>query len=153
MLESLPCQLCASRTWKGTTTFPDRSPMVLKAFGKKSRRGQSMPAKNQIMPKQSILDFLLVQQEATEESVIMWAKRVMSDYNRKAAKNASAKQKVGLVGARLGSKFKSNIFQIMLVYMAIINHPPNPHKWFVETIKHGWFINIPTLQCFKCKIL
>ena len=30
--------------------------------------------------------------------------------------------------------------------IATINHPPNDHKWVVETIKNGWFIiAIPTL--------
>jgi hypothetical protein len=35
----------------------------------------------------------LVQQEATNEAVLTWASRVQSDYNRKAPKNASSKQK------------------------------------------------------------
>ena len=35
----------------------------------------------------------LVQQEATDEAVLTWASRVQSDYNRKAPRNASSKQK------------------------------------------------------------
>ena len=32
------------------------------------------------------------------------------------------------------------------VGIAIINHPPNHHKWIVQTIKNGWFIiAMPTL--------
>lgn len=47
-------------------------------------------------------------QEATDEAVLLWAKRVQSDYNRKAPKSASAKQKAfGLL--KLGGWFFSKI--------------------------------------------
>lgn len=47
-------------------------------------------------------------QEATDEAVILWAKRVQSDYNRKAPRNASSKQKAfGLL--KLGGWFLSKI--------------------------------------------
>lgn len=34
-------------------------------------------------------------QESTEDAVLLWAHRVMSDFNRKAPKTATAKQKAG----------------------------------------------------------
>ena len=42
------------------------------------------------------------------------------------SKSASSCQRRGNLHANVG--------------IAIINHPPNHHKWVVYTIKHGWFI-------------
>lgn len=110
-----PCQLCALRTWKGTTIFLAHNLMELKEFGKKHRL-DSVVILKRLSPKYC---WVFNCQEATDEAVILWAKRVQSYYNRKAPRNASSKQKAfGLL--KLGGWFLSKIskwciFQIFQV--------------------------------------
>lgn len=105
-----PCQLCALRTWKGTIIFLAHNLMELKEFGKKHRLDSVFILKKKTVPLHPLTKYSWVFncQEATDEAVLLWAKRVQSDYNRKAPKSASAKQKAfGLL--KLGGWFFSKI--------------------------------------------